>query len=346
MASTVELVFAGDSKSLEKTFANVGSSAKKMSGDLDSAGGHAKAFGSSVDTMNDKVGNSESKFMGTADLLDGLGGAFGLPLEGATGMARSFADLAGGLSSVVGPAIAKFAGMLGIQTAATAAQATATEGAAVAQGGLNAALLANPIGLVVIAIVALVAGFVLAWKHSETFRDVVTGAFEKVRDVVGGVIGGIRGAIEGVFSWAKNNWPLLLGILTGPFGLAIVLIVKNFDTIVSAFKGAWNAVAGFINGIQFKLPKVSTPFGDIGGQTIGIPDLPTFHSGGIVPGPRGAEVPILAMAGERVVPTGAAGGASSGTTVIQLVLDGRVLTEVVHDGLLAKQRRTPLGIAS
>lgn len=33
-------------------------------------------------------------------------------------------------------------------------------------------------------------------------------------------------------------------------------------------------------------------------------------------------------------------GAHSGTTVIQLVLDGRVLTEVVHEGLLVKKRRT------
>ena len=54
-------------------------------------------------------------------------------------------------------------------------------------------------------------------------------------------------------------------------------------------------------------------------------------------------MPIMAMAGETVTP---AGGAPAGPTVIQLVLDGRVITEVVHNGLLAKQRRTPLGIAS
>jgi murein DD-endopeptidase MepM/ murein hydrolase activator NlpD len=70
--------------------------------------------------------------------------------------------------------------------------------------------------------------------------------------------------------------------------------------------------------------------------------MPRFHTGGVVPGARGTEVPILAMAGETVTPAGGGGG----TTVIQLVLDGQVVTEIVHNGLLRKQRRTPLGLVT
>jgi murein DD-endopeptidase MepM/ murein hydrolase activator NlpD len=44
----------------------------------------------------------------------------------------------------------------------------------------NIALAANPIGLVVVGLAALAAGLVYAYKKSETFRDVVDGAFEKV----------------------------------------------------------------------------------------------------------------------------------------------------------------------
>lgn len=76
-----------------------------------------------------------------------------------------------------------------------------------------------------------------------------------------------------------------------------------------------------------------------------------FHDGGVVGGGRiGEERPILAKVGETVLPTHKAplssfiGGGNSGPTVIQLVLDGRIITEVVHDGLLRKQRRVPLGI--
>ena len=46
------------------------------------------------------------------------------------------------------------------------------------------------------------------------------------------------------------------------------------------------------------------PVGRVGGGTIGLPDLPEFHMGGVVPGRPGQEVPILALAGERVLPPG------------------------------------------
>ena len=52
---------------------------------------------------------------------------------------------------------------------------------AVVQKILDAELFANPIGLVVIAIALLVGGIILAYKHSETFRDIVAGAFDLVR---------------------------------------------------------------------------------------------------------------------------------------------------------------------
>jgi phage-related protein len=57
--------------------------------------------------------------------------------------------------------------------------------------GLNAALLANPIPLVIGALVALVVAFAAAWKNSETFREVMTKVFNSVAKVVGAVVGGI-----------------------------------------------------------------------------------------------------------------------------------------------------------
>lgn len=52
----------------------------------------------------------------------------------------------------------------------------------------NATLLANPIGLVVVAIVALVAAFIIAYKKSETFKKIVDAAFRGVLKVVKFVI--------------------------------------------------------------------------------------------------------------------------------------------------------------
>lgn len=317
---TVTTILAGDSKSLERTFDNVGASAKRMAKDMDKAGGDVKSFGGTVDNMNDKIGNSESKFMGAADLLDGLGGAFGLPLGEATNMARSFADLAGGLSSVVGPAIAKVAGMLGIQTAATAAQTTATGAAATAQGGLNAMLAANPIGLVVVAIAALVGGFILAWKHSETFRDVV------------------RGALNAVKTTAENLWNFFRGLPANLLSIGRAIA----DALIWPYKTAFNAIARLWNNTVGRLSfEVPSWVPGLGGKGFSMPTLPTFHQGGTVPGNPGQVVPIMAMAGETVSPAGRGGG--SGPIVVQLVVDGRTLAEIVANN---QRKNTGRGFAA
>src|SRR5690606_8037060 len=54
----------------------------------------------------------------------------------------------------------------------------ATMAWAVVQSVLNAAMAANPIGLIVIAIAALVAGIVYAYKNFEGFRNVVDGVWK------------------------------------------------------------------------------------------------------------------------------------------------------------------------
>lgn len=58
-----------------------------------------------------------------------------------------------------------------------AAIVLATKAWAIAQGILNIAMAANPVGAVVIAIVALVAVLVVAWQKSQTFREIVTAGF-------------------------------------------------------------------------------------------------------------------------------------------------------------------------
>lgn len=102
----------------------------------------------------------------------------------------------------------------------------------------NAALAANPIVLITIAIAALVAGIIYAYNNFEIFRKVVDAvigaavtAFQWLWDVV-----------SSVFGWIVDHWQLLLGILTGPIGIAVMLIVKYWDQI----KGAAVAVLDWI----------------------------------------------------------------------------------------------------
>lgn len=207
---------------------------------------------------------------------------------------------------------------------------------------------ANPIGLVILAIVGLAAAFVYAYKHSETFRRIVNGAFASVKAVV-----------VGVFNWFKTNWPLLLAILTGPIGLAVLVITRNwdkikggataakdwivgafngvlnffkqlpkrmggmfvgmFDGIKSAFRSAINWVIRGWNGLEFTMPAINTHLpgvGKVGGFTVGVPDIPQLASGGVVRATPGGRLALLGEGGrdEAVVPLSRGGGFGGGDT--------------------------------
>ena len=58
----------------------------------------------------------------------------------------------------------------------------ANEGATVAQWALNAAMAANPIGIVIAAIAGLVVAFVVLWNKSEAFREFWIGLWEKIKE--------------------------------------------------------------------------------------------------------------------------------------------------------------------
>jgi hypothetical protein len=92
-------------------------------------------------------------------------------------------------------------------------------------GLLRVFLLTNPIGIAITAITVLAGLFVLLYKNSETFRTAVQKAFEKIKE-------GATMALD----WLKQNWPLILAVLTGPFGLMVLAIAKNWDSIVANVK--------------------------------------------------------------------------------------------------------------
>lgn len=95
MSKPIKVVFEGEPQGAVAAFDKVGSSARTMASKVDDTTAANTRLG-------ERVGSNEQKFMGTADLLDGLGGAFGLPTEGATGLFRAFGDLSGGFEIVSG----------------------------------------------------------------------------------------------------------------------------------------------------------------------------------------------------------------------------------------------------
>jgi tape measure domain-containing protein len=134
-----------------------------------------------------------------------------------------------------------------------AAQAIWARTVATAQWLLNAAMAANPIGLVVIGLAALGAAFVAAYKNIGWFRDIVDSAWDAIGDGISWALGFVR-----------QHWPKIVMLLGGPIGAAVVLVVKNFDKIKNAatavknwVTGAFNDMVGFMKGLPARISRLA-----------------------------------------------------------------------------------------
>lgn len=317
----VTLTFAGDSTKLEKTFDSVGASARKMDTEVGAA---SRNVGGSLDTVGESADGAEGKAQGFSDTLTGtkdvMGGvgeiAKGNLFEGFVMAGQGAADLAGGIASFVIPSLKNFTkaslgnatqmvrttAVAGAQKTAMIAGAVATKTVTTAQWALNAAMRANPIGLVITALTLLVGGFILAYKKSETFRAIVNGALGGVKVAMGAVVT----AGGKVWDFFRYIGPKIGGALKG----VAAIITAPFRAGFNAVRSAWNNTIG---GKGFSVPGWVP---EIGGKGFSIP---YFHSGGIVPGGLGSETLAMVRAGERIT----AGSNSGDGSTITIRADGQ-----------------------
>jgi phage-related protein len=86
-----------------------------------------------------------------------------------------------------------------------------------AQKALNTVMRANPIGLIVTALGALVAGLVYAYQNSETFREIVDGVFSFVKEIAEGVMSFFTETLPGMWTAlqeaAQDFWDGLVGLI-------------------------------------------------------------------------------------------------------------------------------------
>ncbi len=120
--------------------------------------------------------------------------------------------------------------------------------AAIKIGGLVSAA-SNPIlligvavGLLIIAIVELVKHWSAVWG---AISRVASTAWKAVWSVtLGPMITFFTKLLPAAFNtaltWVRQHWPLMLALLAGPIGLAVLAIVKHWDTIKATFKAGWD----------------------------------------------------------------------------------------------------------
>ena len=115
---------------------------------------------------------------------------------------------------------------------------TTTEGLTIAQKLLNTAMAANPIGIVITVVSALVAALVTLFATNEDFRNKVIAVWEAVKETAVKVFGAIAdfftvtipNAFNSFINFVKSNWQALLLFIVNPFAGAFKLIYDNCAT--------------------------------------------------------------------------------------------------------------------
>lgn len=161
-------------------------------------------------------------------------------------------------AGVVGIGVAfatwKVAGIISAVTAALAGMSAAEVVAAAKTWLLNTALLANPIGLVVAAIAALVAAFVVLWNKSDKFREFWINLWDKIKTSAAVVIEFIKIAFSDTWDKIKKVWNVAAKYFEGVwkaiklvFSVVKSVLTGNFSDAWNGIKAIWSIVSGWFN---------------------------------------------------------------------------------------------------
>lgn len=320
MTNAIEIIVSADDQNAISTMDKVGSGAQRLGDRVADANKRIRTSSDDASTGLDKFGEAadtmDTRAMGFRDTLtgvqDGLAGVKaineeGLGFESLLLLGTGVGDLGSGIFNFLVPAMKSFmASAIGakIQAAALAVQSTITAAGAKLWAGaqwlLNAALTANPIGLVIVAIAALIAIIVVIATKTDWFQRLWRAIWSKIGDPVKAAWEWIKRIVKAGIDFVLAYFNFILG-LPAKIGNAFKRLA---DILVAPFKAAFNMIARFWNrtvgSLSFSLPSWIPV---IGGHGFSMPKLPTLQRGGEIL-QTGA---VLAHKGERIMPAGTRG---------------------------------------
>ena len=208
-------------------------------------------------------------------------------VEGLTKVADWFANLdengkrtvltIAGIALAIGPVSSAIGGLIkvgsGIKTLITTIKSwsVVTKLMTAAQAALNLVMSMNPITLIIIAVVALIAIIVLLWTKCEWFRDGVMAVinaiwsviqtvatfigniFQTVFNVVSGVFNAIWSVVQTVFNFiwtiVQNYVNFWITVWSTIFNVVSTVLTTIWNTIQSVFNFIWGIISGVINSI-------------------------------------------------------------------------------------------------
>lgn len=323
----VTLTIAGDAGSLESATRRADTALQSTEREMEQVGQAAQQMRTSIGSSEDafasagreagRMGESLDRASGASSMLAGgvgdIGGAlteafgedsgigqFGAQLEKSstiiTGVTGAL-DLMILANTMVQASWVRTTASMVAGRVAMIASATATGVATAAQWLWNAAMTANPIGIIIVAVAALVAGII--------YLATQTDFFGKAWEV-------IWGGVVAVVNWVVGNYKMAFGLM-GAAGSWLLDQVRKipagigaafaglFNIITWPFRTAFNAVARMWNATVGRLTwTIPSWVPIVGGNSISAPRLSTFHAGGTVPGRPGENVLAMLQAGETI----------------------------------------------
>lgn len=241
-----------------------------------------------------------------------------LTVQGLTSLIRFISDNID-IVAILAAGVTAYAVAANAAAIVTKTVAFATKIQTGAQWLLNAAMNANPIGLIIAGLAALAAGFVIAWRKSEEFRGVLLGAWEVIKtigqnifkvmieplmaykDIFEGIIAAFSGeGFDKLFAGIKRLGKSFITFLVQP----LLQIAKLIDGVagtdlagaIQRFTGAADVTDGVADSAAEGYKKGLDSFAKEQGKE------------------KGASVPIGAAATGIAGTTGTAGGGVSSST--------------------------------
>lgn len=179
-----------------------------------------------------------------------------------------------------GPLLQGLVGITGLVTAA--------------QWAWNAAQLASPTTWIIIGIGLVVAGVILLVTHMGLVKKAWEAAWKGIKIAASDT----WDFIKQIPHWLGNAFSSVASVISAPFRTAFNFIADAWNNTIGRL--SWT-VPGWIPGI--------------GGDTLSVPHIPKFHSGGTVPGTPGSEVLAVLQAGEHVDTASSQIGGGGGMTI-------------------------------
>jgi hypothetical protein len=123
-----------------------------------------------------------------------------------------------------------------------------------------------PILLIIAAIALLVVGVIEVVKHWKQIAAFFASVWAEVKNLFHQGVQFVLDVFHMGLDWIKTHWQLLVAILTGPIGLAVLFIKEHWNTIKNDVAGLIGAIVSFFTGLP---AKIVNGLGDIVGTIWG-----------------------------------------------------------------------------